>query len=223
MVRFSTRVHGDIPARETLSLLIGIALMLVVVALVFLSGELDAGREFVIRLLASFGIALASMGLTGFVEVDGNFIPFKVRAGGAIAILLLIYFVTPPVFQTFVPLPVPADDPEQLALEAIALARSKNWAKLDEMTEPRCSQGTKFADLPEASRNSIAALGPPVKEGVVSITNGLFQGDRKDPVRQVLVREELVGGTSADILVVLLATGERSAPRWALCGIGRVN
>ena len=84
--------NDDTHSPNYILLLVGIVLLLIPLGFVIFAQEFFKGAEFYLRVIAALGGALVGTSLPGILHVN---LPFA-RAGGALGVFLLIFYVNPP-------------------------------------------------------------------------------------------------------------------------------
>lgn len=182
------------PATDYVVLAAGIMLLLIPLAFIAFVPDSQNSASFFLRVIAALGGALAGASLPGILHVE---LPFA-RAGGALAILLLIYSTNPP-------------QAAQRRLEAIA-----QEAAVDEQPAREAHQNPSDDRIP-----AVAAAGPPTTRPVVGwIYVGTFRGTRW--IEPGLAIPGTLPVTGAEYPVRTTLNVRKSPPRFPLFGLADI-
>jgi hypothetical protein len=98
------------------SVIFGILFLLVILVLTFSVENPTPTQQFVIRVVLALAAAGFAAMLPGFIELGSNSANVALRAGGSIALFLVVFFLTPQAFEH----PAPAVGPGPAAQETAA-------------------------------------------------------------------------------------------------------
>jgi len=79
-----------------LSILLGILLILLGLAVLLMRPDASPQVSQVVRVLVALGAAFAAAGLSGTIEIEGKVLDLTIKASGTFAVFVIVYLLNPP-------------------------------------------------------------------------------------------------------------------------------
>jgi hypothetical protein len=79
-----------------ISIVLGLVLIFVCLIIVILNPDLNPQGFWIIRILVSLGAGFVAAGILGNLEISGSVANITIKAGGSLAVTVLVYLLNPP-------------------------------------------------------------------------------------------------------------------------------